>query len=590
MNYDDPDIEQPLQPIKKIDDEVLDKFVNTYGFNHEIKNAEKGEYFNIASASMGNNIFIIRKKGSKYSFLIIDKENYNKFKDKQPKDFTFKFIDFNTKYFKQNEQKFIKSLKENKMFEDKKVQNGDYGDFDDRTIQALTNHYSNYFQEIDPVKIPDIQDELEEPIPEKKDEEELMGDDDEEEEEKEKMIDEEEEEEEKKRKEIEEKKRKMKKNDEEEEKPDDFEDKQVFLADEYDEEKEPSDDERELFKQAKKMKDKKLNKQLEEYNKKFHPKQEIQQKKQRSGVMGEKDRDVFKQLTEDLGFKKITGNTAKTYLRIGDDVIFIKKVPKGKRYSNLFGKDPYLAVKLNKEDFKKLYNNQKDDIEAEYFNFNSDYFNENKDKFKEAIKKGEFIFDDKIKETKERVIKRLLRANEDFDIGDKFTFKQIQDFDILPGKRNFDYVKMFDLKHGNITNERGDDGQQLIKFSKDGKSISVNIPNKTNYPDSLLNLIVGVSENNKGEVDFKEIGEIQDLNGDITNLYSDMQDLKSKINSSNSEREKERLQIKYNKKRLKLEDLVKKYSKEAYRLSMLNKKKKATFSNPNYIKNKLNKL
>ena len=69
-----------------------------------------------------------------------------------------------------------------------------------------------------------------------------------------------------------------------------------------------------------------------------------------------------------------------------------------------------------------------------------------------------------------------------------------------------------------------------------------------------------------------------------------MQDLKSKINSSNSEREKERLQIKYNKKRLKLEDLVKKYSKEAYRLSMLNKKKKATFSNPNYIKNKLNKL
>ena len=48
--------------------------------------------------------------------------------------------------------------------------------------------------------------------------------------------------------------------------------------------------------------------------------------------------------------------------------------------------------------------------------------------------------------------------------------------------------------------------------------------------------------------------------------------------------------IKYNIKRLKLEDLVKKYSKEAYRLSTLNKKKKATFSNPNYIKNKLNKL
>ena len=68
-----------------------------------------------------------------------------------------------------------------------------------------------------------------------------------------------------------------------------------------------------------------------------------------------------------------------------------------------------------------------------------------------------------------------------------------------------------------------------------------------------------------------------------------MQKLKSKINSSNNAEEKERLLIKYNKKRLKLEDLIKKYSKEAYRLSTL-KKKKATFSNPNYIKNKLNKL
>ena len=111
-----------------------------------------------------------------------------------------------------------------------------------------------------------------------------------------------------------------------------------------------------------------------------------------------------------------------------------------------------------------------------------------------------------------------------------------------------------------------------------------------NNSDSLLKLIVNLSNDNKGEVDFKEIGEIQDLNGDITNLYSDMQDLKSKINSSDNEEEKERLLIKYNKKRLKLEDLIKKYSKEAYRLSTLNKKKKATFSNPKYIKNKLSKL
>ena len=122
----------------------------------------------------------------------------------------------------------------------------------------------------------------------------------------------------------------------------------------------------------------------------------------------------------------------------------------------------------------------------------------------------------------------------------------------------------------------GDELRALIKYN--------------NNSDSLLKLIVSLSNDNKGEVDFKEIGEIQDLNGDITNLYSKMQDLKTKINSSNNAEEKERLLIKYNEKRLKLEDLIKKYSKEAYRLSMLNKKKKATFSNPKYIKNKLNRL
>ena len=134
---------------------------------------------------------------------------------------------------------------------------------------------------------------------------------------------------------------------------------------------------------------------------------------------------------------------------------------------------------------------------------------------------------------------------------------------------------------------RGKDNQ-LILHAPDGNALRTSIK-YNGYPDSLLKLIVGVSENNKGEVDFKEIGEIQDINGDITNLYSDIQDLKSKINSSNNAEEKERLLIKYNKKRLKLEDLIKKYSKEAYRLSTL-KKKKTTMATHKYLMNKLNKL
>ena len=593
MNYEEP--EQPIQPIEKINDEVLDKFVNTYGFKRFEKN-------NIASASNGNNIFIIRRKEkNKYSFSIIDKEKYENYRKGEYKDFTFKFIDFNMKYFKKNEQNFIKSINENKMFDDENVKDGKETDFTSRTLPTFTKYTAaDRIQKIESMKIPDIQPE---PVPEKKDEKELMGDDDEDaakqrqgfnedEDEEERMIDEEEEALEKSKpqgsfgdkykeqvlsandfkKIIKEEHRKKRK--------DDFEDNQVFLADEYDKEKEYSDDENDMFKQAKKMKDKKLNKQLAEYNKKFHPKQEIQQKKQRTGLMNEKDNDVFEQLTTELGFTRPKNNAAKSFLRVGDDVIFIRKPQSKKKDSGKLGDNNYLAVKLNKKDFQRMYNKKNvDDIEAEYFNFSTDYFNENKDKFKEAIKKGEFIFDDEIKEKKART-----------GMKDKLTYNDIMKYDVLPtGTKNFDYIKMFDLKNSKIE-DKIEDGQQLIKFSKDGKSISVNIPNKTSYPDSLLKLIVGVSENNKGEVDFKEIGEIQDLNGDITNLYSDMQDLKSKINSSNSEREKERLQIKYNKKRLKLEDLVKKYSKEAYRLSMLNKKKKATFSNPNYIKNKLNKL
>ena len=549
MNYDEP--EQPLQPIKKIDDEVLDRFINTYGFKREVQDTKKGEkQLNIASASIGDNIYIIRKDGKKYYFLSVSKENFDNFRKSEKEGFTFKFIDFNTDYFKKNEQKFIKSLKENKMFDDIEVKDGTYEEFKDRTIQTFTKYNTaDRIKDIDPMKIPDIQPE---PVQEKKDEEELMGDDDEE-----LMGDDDEE--------------------EEEERP-------IEQVQDMDKEKPIEEEEEELFSDN-------YQDGFYDYDRKYdyYRKQKKSKSKKRSGKMDEKDSDVFNQLEEDLGFTKVKGPGGQSYLRVGNDVIFIRKVPKKKKDSAIFKNDPYLAVKLNEEDFQKIYNKKDvDDIEAEYFNFNTDYFNENKDKFKKAIKEGEFAFDDYIKESKERLKKAGIRS----DIGDKFTYKQIQDFGIIPDKKKFDYVKMFELKNGDISEERLDDGQQLIKFSKDGKNITVNLPNKylsNGYPDSLLKLIVGVSENNKGEVDFKEIGEIQDLNGDITNLYSDMQELKSKINSSNNAEEKERLLIKYNKKRLKLEDLIKKYSKEAYRLSTL-KKKKATMATHKYLMNKLNKL
>ena len=528
-----------LQP-KKEEINILDKFKG-YGFNG------RGS---ITRCIIGDNVFIVKDNNDgTYKFIKISKTDYDNFyknekekKNNNVSNAIINYINFTQNFFNENEDKFIKSLNEQQLNFDKGVvKQMQSEEFKKLNVSGSKSSNINTFK---PELIP-------EPIPEEK--EELMDDDDDD---NERIIDEEEEEEEKQRKEIEEKKIKMK---EEEDKEYEKQKKELF-SDDY-------------------------QNGLYDYD----SKQKKSKSKKRSGKMDEKDSDVFNQLEEDLGFTKVKGPGGQSYLRVGNDVIFIRKIPKKKKDSAIFKNDPYLAVKLNKEDFKKLYNNRNiGDIKAEYFNFNTDYFNENKDKFKKAIKEGEFAFDDYIKESKERLKKAGIRS----DIGDKFTYKQIQDFGIIPGKKNFDYVKMFELKHGNISEERLDDGQQLINFSKDGKNVTVKLPNKylsNGYPDSLLKLIVGVSENNKGEVDFKEIGEIQDLNGDITSLYSDMQDLKSKINSSNNAEEKERLLIKYNKKRLKLEDLIKKYSKEAYRLSTL-KKKKATMATHKYLMNKLNKL
>ena len=138
------------------------------------------------------------------------------------------------------------------------------------------------------------------------------------------------------------------------------------------------------------------------------------------------------------------------------------------------------------------------------------------------------------------------------------------------------------------------DGTQIIsKFAFDKAKGQPNYSNNNNSQDSLLKLIVRASQDNKGEVKLEDIGEIQDLNGDITKLYSDMQKLKSEINLSNKKKDfarRDKLIIKYNKKKLKLSDLISKYSKEAYRLSTLNKKKKATIATHKYLMNKLNKL
>ena len=126
-------------------------------------------------------------------------------------------------------------------------------------------------------------------------------------------------------------------------------------------------------------------------------------------------------------------------------------------------------------------------------------------------------------------------------------------------------------------------------------STKSNVSNNNNSksPDSLLKLLVQVSNNNNGNIKYEDIGEIQDLNGEITDLYSDLQSLKSDIIDADKKGDtatRDTLISKYNNKKDELNKCIAKYSKELYRLSVVKKKTKATFASHNYLMNKLNQL
>lgn len=451
-----------------------------------------------------------------------------------------------------------------------------------------------------------------------------------------------------------------------------------------------------------------LQPQKEEKKKPIQPPKQVQKKQQqqqqeikaddkkkRTTTLSKEDKELLGTFKKKYGFNWDKESAGFVDTIIGDDIIFIRRIPnKAKGYAKYNKSGQYLIVKTNKEKFKEFKDKEtgvknaedkkEDDIIFEYFNFSKKYFDKNEQLFADSLKQKKFLFNN-LGEEKKGEEKKV----------QQFGWNDFKELDIIPGisvedeekyknkLKNFDIEKIQENNFGKkIVDEKGlfgigDDDEEPMQENEeeplpkeveiedaakqrqgfyededdidnsdfegmkdtddDDKDIPEMIvqeelkrqqPQKqerkqrrqhkqliqsqnnqlinaghtpngeelkalikyNNNSDSLLKLIVSLSENNKGEVDFKEIGEIQDLNGDITNLYSKMQDLKSKINSSDNEEAKERLLIKYNEKKLKLEDLIKKYSKEAYRLSTLKKKKKATFSNPKYIKNKLSRL
>ena len=71
-----------------------------------------------------------------------------------------------------------------------------------------------------------------------------------------------------------------------------------------------------------------------------------------------------------------------------------------------------------------------------------------------------------------------------------------------------------------------------------------------------------------------DIGEIQDLDGEITDLYSKLLSIKSDIKEAEKKGDtskSDKLKVKYNKKREELNKCISRYSKELYRLSVVKK-------------------
>ena len=330
-------------------------------------------------------------------------------------------------------------------------------------------------------------------------------------------------------------------------------------------------------------------------------------KKEKEKAEGKADDDDAKEKKEDdIKFEYF--NFSKDYFNKNEELFADSLKQKKFLFDNLDDEEKKEVQRFDWNDFKDLDIIPGISKEENYIDrlkkFNVETIKENNFGEKEIVddKKGLFGLEDEepIEEEKEEPLPKKEDAEiendiyisdsegmTDTDTEEEYTDKDVPEINVQDlqqehkqqRKQQRQRKQLIQAQNNQLINAghtpNGEELKALIKYN--------------NNSDSLLKLIVSLSENNKGEVDFKEIGEIQDLNGDITNLYSDMQDLKSKINSSKDAEEKERLLIKYNKKRLELEDLIKKYSKEAYRLSTL-KKKKATMATHKYLMNKLNKL
>ena len=109
------------------------------------------------------------------------------------------------------------------------------------------------------------------------------------------------------------------------------------------------------------------------------------------------------------------------------------------------------------------------------------------------------------------------------------------------------FIKILNSENGNpdITfSSKSKDGTvlitriipELLSKSLSKNEINSNNSNNSKSPDSLLKMIVKAEKNSNGNLTLEDIGEIQDLDGEITDLYSQLLSIKIRYQRSREKR------------------------------------------------------
>lgn len=234
----------------------------------------------------------------------------------------------------------------------------------------------------------------------------------------------------------------------------------------------------------------------------------------------------------------------------------------------------------DKEDINKIINNAKDENDKRF----NDFKEENNNQFKDIKEEN----NKKFNEIKELIgnIKKEKEEKEDNDDNDRDVEDEEEDID-LNNLSDTEKLKM--IFTDNLSSENSENNNRLITTIQNTESIKQN-----NGRDNRLSLMVKLQKMTDGNITVEEIGEIQDLDGKLTESYNkllllteDMKHYKETVDIDSYDKSKAEYDDLYNDYKNQISEL----SKKIYELSKRKKNKtKASFATREYLIGKLKKL